>query len=280
VREGKLRTGTPKLFFDNEPVREFDDLIGKFPKKAFASPYRSSVPLIALVKDDWPLFQKVLSGCGLPADVSVHFEYQVKSPRRNGTPSHSDLMLLSESSAGAVEAKWTEPRYPDIAKRLTRKARSDDEANVQDPRDFIEGWLELLGQYCAKPLRLDDFSSAVYQTVHRAASACALSRSPTLVYIHFLAPGVHRSRKYPDHYYEDLKYLHGLMGNPVGFPFYLVEITVEPSPRFLAIQNLTKGLEQTDREVRSAFSDRLFNFGDPRIRGISGLAKSSAPLRA
>lgn len=275
-----MKTDTPQLFFDSAPAKDFEDLVGKFPKKAFASPYRSSVPLIGLVKDDWPLFQKVLSGCGLPADMSVHFEYQVKSPRRNGTPSHSDLMLLSESSAAAVEAKWTEPRYPSVEKRLAKKLKSDDEAEAQDPRDFVEGWLELLGPYCAKPLLLDHFSSAVYQTVHRAASACALSRSPTLVYIHFTTPGAHRSKKYPDHYYKDLKYLHDLMGNPADFPFYLVEIPVEPTRQFIAIQNLTKGLEQTHREVRSAFSGILFNFGDPRIRAISALVKSPAPLRA
>lgn len=253
----------PKLFFDKEAVAGFDELLAKFDHRAFASPYRSTVPLLAMVKDDWSKFQKALASSNLPVKGNLHFEYQVSSPKGTGKPSHTDLMLLSESSAIAVEAKWTEPRYENVGERLARKREPEEE----DPREFVDGWIDLLRPHSSKHLRLDDFSNAVYQSVHRAASACSASQAPSLVYLYFRTTAGNSKAK--DHYYEDLKHLHGLLGNPSGFRFHLIEMPITPTADFTKIQDLKKGSRETDRVVRATLGgDVLFNFGTPRIRSI------------
>ena len=258
---GELST---RLFFDQEQVFKFGDLLDKFGKRAFASPFRSTVPLLALIKHDWPLLERTLASCGLSTDGSLHFEYQVASPAGVGTPSQTDLMILSPSSAIAVEAKWTEPRYELVEQWLARKEGPGD----GHQRKSVDGWLELLRPYGRKPLELSSFSKAVYQTIHRAASACATNRSPSLFYLHFHAGSNSHRRK--DHYYQDLANLHHLLGSPEAFAFHLVEIPVEFTSAFERIKNLKKGTRMTNEVVKTLLAtDRLFLFGQPEVRSIS-----------
>jgi hypothetical protein len=246
----------------------FLTLLPKFEAGAFASPFRSTVPLIAFAKDNWSGFKKLLSTCGLSEDVEVHFEFKVKSPKGNGKPSHTDAMVLSATHACAVEAKWTEPRYDTVEKRLKRKDPKDPEG--VNAREFVEGWLERLQPFAMKPLRLNDFSMAVYQMVHRAASASAMSRSPSLIYLHFEFEGGSGGAS-TDQYHTDLTYLHNLLGQPLNFPFHLVEVGIKPTSAFSALEHLKKGSPETDLTVRSALlSGMLFEFGETHIQTIGG----------
>jgi hypothetical protein len=253
----------PQLFFDAEPVPDFETMVERFEARALASPFRSTVPLVALVKDQWPLLHSILSVCGLSAtDVGMHFEFTVKSPRGDGRPSQTDAMVLAESMAIAVETKWTEPRYPTVADRLNRGGASESQ------RDFLTGWLDLLSPVAKKPLHLDSFSDVVYQMMHRAASACLPGLRSSLVYLHFVT--VSATRSHPRHYRKDLTHLHSLLGCPAGFPFYLVELPMTLTTQFRKIEGLKKGTRETDRAVRSALlSGGLFEFGEPAIYAIS-----------
>lgn len=254
----------PRLFFDAEAVPDFDTLVGRFGAGAFASPFRSTVPFVALAKDRWPVLQAILSVCGLSGtDVELHFEFKVDSPRGAGKPSQTDAMVLAESSAIAVESKWTEPRYQTVAERLKR------DGDAEDQRDFLNGWLDLLSPYATDPLHLEGFSDVVYQMMHRAASACILSKKPSLVYLQFVTASA--SRAHASHYRTDLTYLHGLLGRPAAFPFYLVQLPLTPTDEFRKIESLKKGLRQTDRAVRVALlRGALFDLGDPTIHAIGG----------
>jgi hypothetical protein len=254
----------PRLFFDTDAVPDFETLVGRFEAGAFASPFRSTVPLVALAKDQWLLLQSILSECGLSRpDVELHFEFKVNSPRGAGKPSQTDAMVLAESSAIAVETKWTEPRYPTVAERLNR------DGGGQPQRDFLNGWLDLLSPHAKNPLHLENFSDVVYQMMHRAASACLLSKKPSLVYLQFVTASA--TRAHANHYHTDLTYLHGLLGRPAAFPFYLVQLPVTPTDEFRKIESLKKGLRATDRAVRAALlSGGLFDFGDPAIHAMSG----------
>jgi hypothetical protein len=62
------------------------DPLSRFKDGALASPFRSTVPLLAFVKDDWPTFSQILTKCGLSGDVSVAFEWTVQSPKGEGRP--------------------------------------------------------------------------------------------------------------------------------------------------------------------------------------------------
>lgn len=256
----------PRLYFDVEMASSFETLLPKFEARAFASPFRSTVPLISFVKDNWPGFKELLSACGVSEEVEVHFELKVNSPQGNGNPSHTDAMVLSTTTACAVEAKWTEPRYETVEKWLKRKGYKDQEEH--NAKAFVEGWLEHLQLFATKPLHLNDFSMAVYQMVHRAASASAMSRTPRLIYLHFeLAGGAGGPRT--DQYLTDLTYLYNLLGKPPNFPFHLAEVRIKPMPAFSALEHLKKGSIETDLAVRSALlSGRLFEFGEMHIQAI------------
>ncbi len=261
-----MKTTVPRLFFDSEMVSSFETLLPKFEARAFASPFRSTVPLIAFAKDNWFGFKEFLSACGVSDEVEIHFEFKVNSPKGNGNPSHTDAMVLSATTACAVEAKWTEPRYETVEKRLQRK--DDKDPDGDNAKAFVGGWLECLQPFATKPLHLNDFSMAVYQMVHRAASAAAMSRTPRLIYLHFEFAGGARGAS-TDQYLTDLTCLHNLLGNPTNFPFHLVEVRIKPTSAFGALEHLKKGSSETDLAVRAALrSGRLFEFEEAHIQTI------------
>jgi hypothetical protein len=266
----------PKLFFKNLEVEDTTTLLTKFGIGAFASPFQSMVPLVCLVKDAFPIFRAIESACGGDAQSSLHFEYEVAPPGVEGNPSQTDLMALSDRCALAFEAKWTEPRYPTVSARLkNRVAELVKKETTKGMRDHqaeqeavMVAWLDLLTAASDVPAKLSDYGAAVYQTVHRAASACALSRPPALVYLHF-EPSPVKGAASTDQYRSDLRYLHELLGSPDRFPFYLVGVPLKMTKSFQAIAGLQRGAVETDRHVRKAITtSRLFEFGEPHIERI------------
>jgi hypothetical protein len=172
-------------------------------------------------------------------------------------------MVTTDKHALAIEAKWTEPRYETMAKRL-RRANS----NADDSRAFIEGWLEFLQPFATTPLHLDDFSETVYQVVHRSASACSLGLQPVLAYLHFSTPTPTGGATCTQ-YIRDLTAVHELLGSPDRFPFFVIDLPLEPTPAFLEIQGLKKGQATTGQAVRSALrAGVLFKFGEPRVHRV------------
>lgn len=272
----------PRLFFKNLQVDDIATLLTKFEIGAFASPVRSTVPLVCLVKDALPTFRAIESACAGNADSSLHFEYEVAPPGVEGNPSQTDLMALSDQCALAIEAKWTEPRYPTVSARLKNRVAELVKKEPKSTRNHqveqeavIAAWLDLLTAVSDKPAKLSDYGSAVYQTVHRAASACALSRPPALVYLHF-EPSPAKGAATADQYRGDLEHLHQLLGSPDRFPFFLVGVPLTMTKSFQAIAGLQRGAVETDRHVRKAImTSRLFEFGEPHIERIGSEAEAS-----
>jgi hypothetical protein len=167
-----------KLFLDRRPLEDFEELIQSYPTGEFASPCRSTVALLSLVKHGEQIWKDIADLPGLDGGPQeAHFEYTVSPPAGSGKASHTDIMLIGGESACSVEAKWTEPKYETVS-----------EWRVQggDNRDAVlGGWLSLLQRHATRPLDPTMFSTAVYQTVHRAASACAAGRRPSMTYIQF-----------------------------------------------------------------------------------------------
>jgi hypothetical protein len=262
------------MFFDVTRVNDVDALLKMYGSKAFASPYRSTVPLVSLIKDDQALFEVIVGDCGISSAHSFHFEYKVTAPGSHGGPSQTDTMIFAKDSVLALEAKWTEPRYQNVKKRL--KSRIDasikkDSTGKIDyearERTVINMWLALLGTR-SKCLSIEDAGETIYQMVHRAASACASPCAPSLVYLHFSSPES-RSTATLDHYRTDLEYLHSLIGAPDGYPFFLADLPLVPTKHFHTIQKLKKGTSETDSRVRDAIRlTKLFDFGKPSIERI------------
>ncbi|MGI9043943.1 MAG: hypothetical protein ACR2GK_07425 [Gemmatimonadaceae bacterium] len=179
------------------------------------------MPLLALLKDNWTVFAIALAECGLTGELSVAMERTVRSKAPGDRPSFTDAMVTSPTRVLAIEAKWTEPRYPVVRKRL---ARTSPHANklVQSQdlarnRAFITGWLDHMRPVATIPLDLDGFQDCVYQMVHRAASACGAcegGRTPALAYLHFSADSLPRCASritQMPQYLEDLRALHQLL---------------------------------------------------------------------
>lgn len=264
-----------RLFFDKEEVRDFTALLGKFGPGAFASPYRSTVPLLSLAKDQPSLFADVVQACGCAEGLAIHFEYQVAVPGVEGNPSQTDAMVVSPTCSVALEAKWTEPRYETVAVRLQNriaKLMRDDPQNADkhaaSQRAVIAAWLNLLGRRAQKPLEPERAGETVYQMIHRAASACHMPGAVALAYLHF-EPSPARGAAQRPQYKADLAHLHSLLGAPEEFPFYLISVPLRLTAAFQAIKDLPKGKVTTDRAVRGAIlATQLFDFGDPHVERV------------
>lgn len=262
------------LFFDATQVNDIEALLSMYGSKAFASPCRSTVPLMSLIKDDLSLFGTMVEDCSVRGPHSYHFEYKVTAPGSRGGPSQTDIMIFANDSVLALEAKWTEPRYQNVTKRLKSRVTALSAKSATPAVDYegreravINMWLALLGTR-SKCLSIEDAGKTIYQMVHRAASACATTHAPSLVYLHF-SPPAGRSAASLDDYRADLEYLHGLVESPAGYPFYLVDLPLAPTRYFYAIKDLKKGTDETDRYVRDAIRlTKLFKFGNPRIEQI------------
>jgi hypothetical protein len=120
-------------------------------------------------------------------------------------------------------------------------------------------------------LEFETANAAVYQMIHRAASACAApGETCSLAYLHFHAEQFARGAASGDQYRSDLAYLHELMGRPSAFNFYVVEVSLEATAAFGQIEGLKKGTRETDQAVRRALlSNRLFDFGESTFEQIT-----------
>ena len=266
--------------FDTEAVPDFTALCGKFASNSFQSPYRSTVPLLSLVEHSRQDWNALLESWGAPTDATVHVEYCVPSANSSGNPSQTDALLISDTAVWAVEAKWTEPRYPTVAKRLTQQPRYDTmeerlsrrEADLADAKEAVNGWLAHLNQFAERPLQLKDVSDVVYQVLHRAASACAVATArscePHLIYLHF-HPSPSKNSATTSQYKSDLGDLHSLLGSPANLKFAVVEMPLQPTPAFDLIKDLDKRSRATSVKVARALGQGpLFNFGTPTITPI------------
>jgi hypothetical protein len=206
--------------------------------------------------------------CRLPTDSDLHFEFRLDPPRGKGNPSHTDMMVLSADNALALEIKWSEPRYGTVRDWIQQGRNPDNRRKV------LTGWLELLQSQAVHTLRLEDYSDAVYQMVHRAASACAQSKRLQLAYLQF-TPLPDGQKADSEQNYDDPTYLHRLLGHPSGFPFYLIKVEVMPTAAFRSIERLSKGSPKTAEAVTAALlGASLFKFEGWQLRTIDGPAPS------
>lgn len=252
-----------KLFFDRDPVTHFDELIRGYAPNEFASPTRSTVSLLSLLKHGGAVWSGIAGALvGGSSAVEAHVEYTVRPPQGSGKPSHTDVMLIAAGHACALEAKWTEPRYETVGEWLNRGTNPDNR------RAVLDGWISSLRSRIRKSLDRGEFSDAVYQMVHRAASACEAGRSSAMAYLQFMPlPG--GALPVTSALECDLAHLHRVLGNPTPLPFYWVEVEVRPTAAFERIKELPKGSRDTEVAVRTALGEApLFDFGSFRVRQI------------
>jgi hypothetical protein len=262
------------IHFDKLPVRGISDLVEHFSTTAFASPFRSTVPLLDMLYRAPEQLRDILAACGV-APTSLHVEYCVEGVP-GGNPSQTDLMAVGIGRSLAVEAKWTEPRYETVAKRLLRrtKERAHDKSVPARAADrlvqeqAVLAWLDVLSRYATAPLTLESVDGLVYQTIHRAASACAMGDRPAVLYLHFHMQGSHGGAKIQQ-YRNDLSALYRSLGRPENFRFFVADQSIIPLESFRAIAGLKKGAIGTAETVKSVLvKEPLFRFERSEVEAI------------
>ena len=114
-------------------------------------------------------------------NAELCFEYPVpvhKDCKGKGKASMTDLMIITDHHAIALEAKWKEcgKAYPSISKWETPNGGTND--NRKQVRD---GWLQYINTYLKDrgfaeiSPKEEDYKIIPYQMLHRIASACAVA---------------------------------------------------------------------------------------------------------
>lgn len=105
-------------------------------------------------------------GIAPPRSPKFHFEYRVPVRGGRGTPSHTDLMVIGEGSALAIEAKYTEPAYALVWDWLGR-------GPSENRRAVLAGWVDPINEKTGANLEVGELGDVTYQLVHRTASVRA-----------------------------------------------------------------------------------------------------------
>jgi hypothetical protein len=240
------------MYYGSRPMSDFASLVSCYPKDEFNSPTRSTVPLLALAKDEPDLLYQLLSQCDLDRNAALHFEYQVKSPRGQGKASHTDLMVCGKAGCMAIEAKWMEPSYETVDAWLTPETNNRSEV--------LKGWLDLMRDVSSRMLSIDDVRSVTYQTIHRAASACHVGTPPQLAYLQFVSGAATGSAATVEQRLADLALLRGVLGKGRPFPLRLVEIEIDSTPAFRELERFERGADAASAIRQALLGQRLFDF--------------------
>lgn len=254
---------SPALHFNREPFGQVDALISRYHTSDLQSPMRSTVPLISLFKHADDLLEILLNELvGGRKESRAHFEYEVAARLGMGEPSHTDVMLFREDHVCAVEAKWTEPPYPSVDAWL---AKGKSEFNR---RNVLKGWLSLIQRFTDRALEPDAFRNAIYQMVHRAASACESALFPTLAYIQF-SPLPDLSSPKTDALFDALSHLHELLGPKSRLSIKLIEVQIKPTSAYEPLRPLNKRDPKSGTVVLSSLrSSALFEFVGHKIHSF------------
>jgi len=248
------------IYFDKEQV-SFNEAIDKYHLDEFKSPFRSTIPLLDMIRNGQSLISRIEQELGICGNISYHLEYEVKPQFGRGNASHTDLMITNHDKALAIEAKWTEKRYVAVADWIKKGKNQANRIAV------LQGWINYLQPFSPKTLSIEDLSVQVYQMVHRAASVCSFTTKPILAYMQFTETLKQNNDSY---IFNDLTSFWNKLGNPENLLFYSIQVLLERNPAFRKIENLKKGSLKTRGKVRDALlsGEKLFEFTDCKVAQI------------
>jgi hypothetical protein len=183
-------------------------------------------------------------------DCDVCFEYPVKSIT-NATSSYTDVMLISETTAVAVESKWNES-----IEFLCKDHKAKRKDKVQ------QHWINIISGYLNKEFTLKQFENIEYQLLHRVASACYLGKpNCKIVYQIFYTD----SRK--DDFINEIVKLIQLIDDS-RIEFYIDSIQIKFMQKYLNLEEKIKILNKKEKTgtIKQALKEnKLFHFLDEKI---------------
>jgi hypothetical protein len=254
-----LRLAMTVLTAHGWTVRSFDELVNRLGSEAFASPKRSTVPLL----DYWRVPERRLRDLGARLGVSwsdnteLHFEYEVPVQRGRGKSSYTDLMILGEDVAVAIEAKFTEPRYESVATWLGP-------AQTTNRADVLEGWIRAIEAVTEAAVDREIVRQLPYQLIHRTASVCCVTRAQRVVVYQVFgdSPG--------SYYAEDLGRFVSAMTARDRVSFFVVGCGFHPTTAYTQlVARWDAGERGMGADVQDALlAGSLLEFDEPVARRI------------
>lgn len=247
------------ITYKRRPVPDYPSLVRAYSDHDLASPYRSTVPLLAYwstTEQRLPAFLEELGIVSQDHEVSA-FEYKVPVQAGVGNDSHTDLMLVLRSQAIAIEAKYTEPPYEVVGDWLG--------ASPSQNRELVlRGWLRLINRATESDLDILDVRDCTYQLIHRTASVCETGKQARAVVYQCFDP----TEEHLYHYYRQLSFLSGLIKKPQCLSFFLYGVVIRKSSTYQRLQaDWDAGSRDLSLEVKQGLiSEFLMDFDDPIIR--------------
>ena len=193
---------------------------------------------------------------GLPSSwsdrVDLHFEYAVPVQRGRGKPSYTDLMILGDDVAVAIEAKFTEPRYESVGTWLGLKQTSN-------RADVLDGWIRAIEAVTEAAVDRDIVGELPYQLIHRTASVCCVSRRKRVVAYQVFGHS-------PEPYYaQDLERFASAMVARDHISFFIVRSAFHATSAYAQlVARWDAGERSIGTDVRDALiSGPLLEFAEP-----------------
>lgn len=247
------------------PVDEEDDFVGIVGRtKDLHTITRSTVPLMAWWRDDAQ--EKLLPGTDL-SNAIARFEYAVTarcaSCGGKGKSSMTDVMVQLDDQAIAIEAKYTEPKYESVN---SWRKKGKDPANRER---VLKHWCHLIENLTGVSIEAD-LGGLVYQTVHRAASACAATPRGGVAHVMYLA--FRRDGDAGSDYEGDLREAARVLDPQKKMSFSVVTIPTSQGRDFNSVAEFIEAATTDDDRVE-VLADALlskcalYQFGEPvRVR--------------
>ncbi|RZJ34733.1 MAG: hypothetical protein EOO51_08375 [Flavobacterium sp.] len=210
------------IFFKGQPLNSIDEIYFKFGRKEFKSPFRSTIPLIVLYKNNQIPDFKYLNET--PSIISRKtFEYQTNVRKGRGLPSCTDLMIENQDFCIAIESKRSEPPYQKVESWL----------KINLNRELVlEGWLEIINSHLRLNISLKEIGGLPYQLIHRVASACSIGKKDTIV----LYAGFDLDEVKTNYYLNCLTKFSTILEDKVDL--YLYCYTIEKTQKQIDLENL------------------------------------------
>jgi hypothetical protein len=241
-------------------VRSFEELVERLGLDAVASPKRSTVPLLDYWRHPEPRLRGLEGYLGVKSSdqSELHFEYEVPVQQGRGKPSYTDLMILGDDVAVAIEAKFTEPRYESVHTWLAA-ARTTNRGKV------LEGWIRAIEGATEGAVDREVVRELPYQLIHRTASVCCVSRRKRVVAYQVFgdSPG--------PYYAKDVGRLASAMAAQDLFSFFVVRSAFQPTAAYAQlVARWNAGERDMAGDVRDALvAGPLLEFAEPVAIPIS-----------
>lgn len=242
------------LEYQNNPVNDFTELINKYNLFEFNSPRRSTVPLLVFWKDIQNRIVDLFPMMNLnkPNYVTACFEYKTPVQKGRGKASFTDLMLISDDQAIAVEAKYTEPPYEKVKDWL-------DKPPSQNRQDVLSGWVELIQKTIGRDINEHCIKDMPYQMIHCTASACYPEGMNRAVIYQYFGNDGHIAGYYKNELIKMCK----LVGVTDKVKFYLFICPLIKTDRYKELEKRwDNGERNLGKEIRTGLlSNELLDFG-------------------